>query len=589
MVQKSSSPPAVSRKTSRPPAAEKASQPPAADKQRPSVDERDLEDRLDRDTIIAHRYRVVSFAGNRGFGQVYQAKDDAANVTVSLMRLDREFSRPDVRERFFATRGSAQIEHAGAVDLTDYGEDLDGRLFLVMPWIERAEALDELLTREHTLGWNRARALIEGIGQALSAAHARGILHGGLEPSRVLIDHRGDPHVLDFGLAPALESAATTNGNRPTPQITDTRVLAGKPAYMPPELVRGDPPNERTDIYALGLILWELIAGNPPFTGSPVDTLHRQLHDPLPELVRGDAPPEVEALLHLALAKDPEERFASADELLETLRALPGASAAPRPLPRTPTVPLAAPPTPARPTSKPATGPQPSLGVAVLAAPPVLAANEPTPIHEQPRPQISAREPSAPHELAAKPARKRRFGLLERAIVGFLLFDLALFSAWKLIGRDAANDTDEPIAAVEPTTKDASKPPTEPTLEPDTRVVEAAIGEPDEPTQEHRTSALGTSTASTGALPKQLGDADFRKTMVDARDTLVDRCLDDQHMRRTFKVSIAVAPSGKVEWASVLEAPGKTALGKCISKQTRRIEFPPSQEGGSHVYSLRLR
>jgi hypothetical protein len=95
--------------------------------------------------------------------------------------------------------------------------------------------------------------------------------------------------------------------------------------------------------------------------------------------------------------------------------------------------------------------------------------------------------------------------------------------------------------------------------------------------------------ASNEPLPKQLSDADFRKTMVDARDKLVARCLDDQRMRRTFKVSIAVAPSGKVEWATVLEAPGKTALGKCISKQTRHIEFPPSLEGGSHVYSLRLR
>jgi serine/threonine protein kinase len=549
----------------------------------PSADEHEFEDRLDRDTMVAHRYRILRFAGSRGFGQVYQAQDSATEGTVSLMRLDREFSRPGVRDRFFNTRGSAQIEHPAAVDLTDYGEDFDGRLFLVMAWIDQAEALDELLAREHTLGWSRARALVEKIAEGLSAAHARGILHGGLEPSRILIDREGNPHVLDFGLAPALES--TTNANKPTPQITDTRVLAGKPAYMPPELVRGDRPTERSDIYALGLILWELIAGKPPFTGSPVDTLHSQLHDPLPELVRGDAPPEVEALLHLALAKDPDERFASADELIETLRALPGASATPKPLPRTPTVPLSAtkPGRPSGPATKTPTAPQPAVAAPVLTAsqPELIAAPtiHATPVEPSPQP----------------PASKRRVAMLERAIIGFLLFDLALFGAWKLLGsNDGSSEVVEPVAAAEPIDDTLDEPvpaaqPTpepEPEPEPEPAVAELAIDEPDEPTP---TPALALDPLNAEALPKQLGDADFRKTMVDARATLVERCLDDQKMRRTFKVSIAVAPSGRVEWATVLEAPGKTALGKCISKQTRRIEFPPSQEGGSHVYSLRLR
>ena len=562
-------------------------------------DSSESEDRLDRDTIVAHRYRIVRFAGSRGFGQVYQAEDGATDARVSLMRLDREFSRPEVRDRFFATRGSAQIEHRGAVDLTDYGEDLDGRLFLVMPWLEQADALDELLARTGRLPWARARALIEQIAEAIAAAHSRGILHGGLEPSRVLLDQQGNPHVLDFGLAPALESAAVTNANKPTPQITDSTLLAGKPAYMAPELVLGDSPTERTDIYALGLILWELISGKPPFTGGPVDTLHSQLHDPLPELVRAEAPPEVEALLHLALAKDPGERFASVTELLETLRALP-TPAAPEVLPPTKTVPL---PTgtpsaskPALAKSKPSVAPPPPsrisaaqpavAGVIVASASPAMVP-EHAPLEDQLH--AIAREPSSPRELAPEPSGKRRFGLLERAIVGFLLFDLALFGAWKLIG--GGKDQPEPEAIATQTQPDAALPEHE---APEPSVAELPSAAPIEPilgTTEDEPAPTPALVPEVGLadLPKQLGDADFRKTMVDGRDLIIARCLDDQRMRRTLKVYLDVAPSGQVEHAKILGALSETALGKCVARQARRIEFPPSREGGSHVYSLRLR
>ncbi|MFV8753246.1 serine/threonine protein kinase [Nannocystaceae bacterium ST9] len=668
----------------------------------------EIEDRLDRETIVAHRYRILRFVGNRGFGQVYQAEDGATDASVSVMRLDREFSRPGVRDRFFDTRGSAQIEHRNAVDLTDYGEDLDGRLFLVMPWIEQAEALDELLAREHRLPWRRALAILEQVAEALAAAHARGILHGGLEPSRVLIDHEGNAHVLDFGLAPALESASITNANKPTPRITDTRVLAGKPAYMPPELVRGDPPNERTDIYALGVLIWELVSGSPPFTGLPVDVLHHHLHDPLPELVRGDAPVEIEACLRVALAKDPGERHAGVRELLEALRKLPAPSAAPQVLPRTKTEPLAptskpgavklapapalAKPPAAKPpaiapvpkpavaktttgpqpsvATKPTTGPQPSVATKPTTGPqvpvtakiatgshpslaktstgpqpsvvaktstgpqpsvvaktstgpqpsvvaktstgpqPSIIVNPPTTPQPSvvepsaitasvltPLPEIAIgvpqgeleREPSEPLEVAGR----RRFGLLERAIVGFLLFDLAVFAAWKLLRSEG-----EPSDAGEPTlaaSRDAGA--SEPAAivggesERGERAdADAAANEAsDSPSPLATPKLASTGAGNPGGLPKQLGDADFRKTMVDARDVIIARCLDGQRMRRTLEVSISVAPSGKVEWASVLDAPGKTALGKCVSRQTRHVEFPPSVEGGKHVYSLRLR
>lgn len=92
-------------------------------------------DRFDANTIVAHRYRVLAYCGDRGFGQVYEAEDTAMEARVALMRLDREFSRPEVRERFYDTRSAAQVGHDKVVDLADYGEDVDGRLFMVMPWV----------------------------------------------------------------------------------------------------------------------------------------------------------------------------------------------------------------------------------------------------------------------------------------------------------------------------------------------------------------------------------------------------------------------------------------------------------------------
>lgn len=537
-------------------------------------DDVDLDDRLDRETIVAHRYRILRYAGSRGFGQVYQAEDSATEAAVSLMRLDREFSRAGVRDRFFATRGSAQIEHPSAVDLTDYGEDLDGRLFLVMPWIAQAEALDELLARSGKLGWARARALFEQIAEALRAAHRRGILHGGLTPARVLVDHESRAHVLDFGLAPALESTGNTNANKPRPNITDMRVLAAEPAYLAPEQVRGETPSERTDIYALGLMLWELVSGAPPFTGTPVETLDHQLHAPLPELVRGDAPSEVEAFLHLALAKEPGERFASVDELLTTFAALPGPTAAtPSLLPHTKTEPLAADRSPIK---------KPSVVVAALApaepAPAIAVA--PSLAVEHTQPAIAMAEPAKP-----------RFGWLEKAIVGFLLFDVALFGAWQLLGKrsdaseptsaaaSASVDEPTPATAAEPTTDEAPERASGPTQLAPELAPAPVPGEAPAPE---------LAVATPAELPHSLSDADFRKTMVDARDRMSARCLEDQRIRRTLKVSLDVAPSGAVERAKVVGPLGDTALGKCVARQAKAVEFPASQAGGSHVYSLRL-
>src|SRR5690606_23448531 len=180
-------------------------------------------DLFEANSVVAHRYRVIAFRGDRGFGQVYEAHDTAMERQVALMRLRREFSRPQTRESFYETRSTAAVEDPRIVALCDYGEDVDGRLFLVMPWVPKAEALDELLAREGALSWPRVKKIVEQIAGALEAAHRKGVLHGSLEPSRVLIDEHDGVHIVDFGLAPAL----TGSTGAPTREVTMTGPLPG--------------------------------------------------------------------------------------------------------------------------------------------------------------------------------------------------------------------------------------------------------------------------------------------------------------------------------------------------------------------------
>ncbi|KIG11990.1 putative serine/threonine-protein kinase pknL [Enhygromyxa salina] len=662
-------------------------------------------DHLQPNTVVAHRYRVVGYLGDRGFGQVYEAHDSAMDARVCVMRLDREFSHPRVRESFFETRSTAQVEDPRVVDFIDYGEDLDGRLFLVTPWVDDAVPLDDV---DGALTWPRIKAIIEQTAKALTAAHAKGVLHGALGLSRILLGPDDSVHVVDFGLAPAL----TRPAGEP---VTNVSPLAGNTAYLAPEQVRDETPDARADVYALGVMLWELVSGAPPFVGDPIEVANAHVTTALPELIRRGAPAEIEALLHLALAKHKDERLATAHEFSALLQAMPGqGEVAPRrtlaPAPstapvaqgpnvsRTPTAriapaakpaasgkgpvylssPAAPPPpstvlaggarqptTPLAPAIKPATPPvtpppkvaappppppSPTVGrpapSAQPTAPAPAALASPAPASVTPAPAVtpsaspettpdgspavmpavdSAAMPAvlpsqatqtpqtvvvpqpapSPHTLGAPPppAKKRRFGKLEVAIIAFLCFDLLLFVAWKLLvnNREAheqqlahaeldddakANASDDAKAnakpAHEPEAREATSPQAAPSPAPASanNSVEDALA-----------AALPPGTTAPGPTrPKaaSLSDKDFREAMVDARADIVANCLDSR-MRRTLKVSLKVAPDGEVSFARVVGGLSDTQLGRCVVKRVYRVEFPATHEGGAHTYTLRLR
>lgn len=497
-------------------------------------------DLFEADSMVAHRYRIIGYRGDRGFGQLYEAHDCAMKRRVSLMRLRREFSQPQTRESFYETRSTAAVEDPRIVDLCDYGEDLDGRLFLVMPWVEHAKPLDQLLAEHGTLAWPRAKSIVEQIAGALAAAHRKGVLHGGLEPSRVLIDEQGRVHIVDFGLAPALTRA----GAQP---VTLTGPLPGKVEYLSPEQVRGELVDARSDIYALAVICWELVSGKPPFVGAAVEVANAHLDAPLPELALGQSqvavPSELSLLLSRALAKLPEQRLASAGEFLDRLAALPSAEPTPTPI--------------------------------------VI-------------PQASG-DAGPARELQGSPVSKRRLGKLELALIVFLVFDVLLFATWKLLlsDQDRSNHAEASATvseqALEPTPEAAPPVVAEPPAP--APVPEPIEASPPLSVEEAIAAEFPPEPDTPGPVRpggKSLSDKVFRETMVAARDRMLDKCLKSK-MRRTLKIALKVAPSGAVEYARVVGSLGKTALGQCVTEQVYKLKFPITHEGGSHTYTLRLR
>jgi hypothetical protein len=207
---------------------------------------------------------------------------------------------------------------------------------------------------------------------------------------------------------------------------------------------------------------------------------------------------------------------------------------------------------------------------------------------------------------ATSTPRKRRLGKLELAIIAFLAFDLLLIASWKLFVRP------EPVATapsassdVEPAEAEVVKPEPEPEVaepepEPEPEPASEIDDEASEPTLEraeplsvHEAVALGLPPEPDTPGPvrpsaKSLSDKAFREAMVDARAGILDKCVDGR-MRRTLKVALKVAPSGKVEYTRVLGGHAETSLGQCVVKQVYKIEFPITHEGGTHTYTLRLR
>ncbi|HSW29683.1 MAG TPA: protein kinase [Longimicrobiales bacterium] len=255
-------------------------------------------------------YRVVRELGVGGMATVYLARDLKHDRDVALKVLRPELAASLGPERFLAEiRLTARLQHPHIVALFDSGE-AGGFLYYVMPCIE-GESLRARLDREKRLDVEAMLAVARPVAQALAYAHEMGVVHRDIKPENILLS-RSQPFVTDFGIARAVSAAGAE-------RLTRTGIGIGTPAYMSPEQAFGEPTvDARSDIYSLGCVIYEMLSGAPPFTGSTVEALlARRLMGPPPHLT--DVPAPVDEVVRKSLATQPQDRFATAVALADAL------------------------------------------------------------------------------------------------------------------------------------------------------------------------------------------------------------------------------------------------------------------------------
>jgi eukaryotic-like serine/threonine-protein kinase len=263
---------------------------------------------------IADRYEVEELVGHGGMSSVYKARDRLLERHVALKILHERFTSDDeFVERFKReARAVAQLSHPNIVTVIDRGEDA-GRQYIVFEYID-GENLKELVVRHGRVSVREALELGVQIARALAFAHEHGLVHRDVKPQNVLLDGDGRAQVTDFGIARSLDVEG----------ITLAGTVLGTADYIAPEQAGGQPVDAQTDVYSLGVVLYELLAGDVPFSGDNfVAVAMKHVNEPPPDLlnVRADVPARVADAIDRALEKDPRRRFPSMDAFAAELEA----------------------------------------------------------------------------------------------------------------------------------------------------------------------------------------------------------------------------------------------------------------------------
>jgi tetratricopeptide (TPR) repeat protein len=269
--------------------------------------------RMEPGARLGTRYEIDAVLGEGGMGTVYRARDLELGRTVALKVIRPDMaSRADVVERFKREiLLASQVTHRHVLRIHDLGEA--GALrFISMQYVEGTN-LKAFLQAEGPLPAGRALPLIRQIGEALQAAHDAGVVHRDLKPQNVLLDRDGNAYIADFGISRSLEPGST---------MTETGAIVGTVDYMSPEQARGETPDHRGDVYSFGVILYEMLAGAPPFRApSALSVMMKRVHEDAPPLrrERPEVPAWLSAVVARALRRDPADRYQQVRDLLRDL------------------------------------------------------------------------------------------------------------------------------------------------------------------------------------------------------------------------------------------------------------------------------
>jgi len=399
--------------------------------------------------LLEGRYEVLGLLGRGGFAAVYQVRNlrlqrlEAVKVVAGSHEQNSEFIRRFEQE----ARVAASLEHPNILKVYDFGHD-GGTLWYSMPFVD-GPTLTAELARRGTFEEAAAARIVVPLLDALEYSHGRGVIHRDIKPDNILLDRRDRPYLMDFGIAKTDDSLVKTQ----------TGFVLGSPAYIAPEQLRGERLDGRTDVYAIGVSLFQMVAGSVPFKSDRMSDLANRLVADAPRLAarRPGVTPEMDRIVARSLARVRNERYADAramrkdlEEFLDGLRSAPDAAPVPAPDPAsmetTAAVPAFSSPLPAPRIAPP---PPPRARVSAVVA---LPASPP---------------PTAPRRPAPAPRRSRAGLLLAAIALGLLAIAAVVFLARRALRPEAAvrpSPPARPTAAVAPTAVPAAPPTVIPAL-----------------------------------------------------------------------------------------------------------------------------
>src|SRR5919112_677339 len=272
-------------------------------------------------TRVGGRYVLGELLGRGGMAEVRKGTDVRLGRVVAVKRLRTDLaSDPTFQARFRReAQSSAALNHPAIVSVYDTGEETTGdgsyvpQPYIVMEYVA-GRTLRDILREGRKILPERALEITSGVLAALDYSHRAGIVHRDIKPANVMLTPTGEVKVMDFGIARAIADTSST--------MTQTAAVIGTAAYLSPEQARGEHVDARSDIYSTGCLLYELVTGTPPFTGdSPVAVAYQHVReDPVPPSAYDESmPPQVDAVVLKAMAKNPVNRYQSADEMREDL------------------------------------------------------------------------------------------------------------------------------------------------------------------------------------------------------------------------------------------------------------------------------